>query len=140
MTATLTAKWETELQEVRDRRLSVLIERDDLPEHWHGAGCLGVSIEDDLRYLQQLDDFARAAIRKITLDELAAQLLAQLGESTEHLDELSSWLELVESLDQYGPPVDDRPPRQLVTTSLHGANAPPVEDCLTFTNERGSPT
>ena len=140
MTSTVVAKWETELARVRECQLVTLYERDNLTDDQLTGCCLWAEITADLRYFERLDEFARAAIRKALLDETAAQLLEQLGEPAEVLDELSSWLELVESLDQYGPPVDDRPPRELVTTSSHGANAPPVECCLTFTNERGSPT
>ena len=140
MTSALASKWETELERVRSRRLSVLYELDDLPDEWNGGGCLWASIDDDLRYLKHRAEFAGAAIRKTLLDEAAARLLDQLGEPAEVLDQLSSWLELIENFDQYGPPIDESPPRELVTTSSHGANAPPVECCLTFTKERGSPT
>lgn len=127
MTSTLVAKWETKLERVREDRLLVLYERDNLTDDQLTGCCVWAEITADLRYYEKLDEFARAAIRKTLLDETAAQLLDQLGEPAEVLDQLSSWLELVERFDQYGPPVDERPPRELVNTSSHGANAPPVE-------------
>jgi hypothetical protein len=138
--STTVARWEKELDRVRELRLTVLLERDDLPDEWIGrVCCLGASIEDDLDHLKQRDHFVRWALRKSHLDEIAAQLLDQLDDPAEIIEHLSSWLELIERLDAHGPPLDERTPRQLLTISAHGANAPPVEGCLTFTNERGSP-
>lgn len=140
VTSPTVAKWERKLQRVREKRLAVLIEKDNLPDEWFGQGCLGVSIEDDLRHYRDLAAFALAAIRKAEIDEIARELLAQLDEVPELIEEFRSWPEIVAELRAHGPPLDDRTPRELITVPTHGANAPPVEVCLMPNNNGGPPT
>lgn len=127
MNAPTVARWESRLEKVRERRLSVLLERDDLPDDWIGGGCLWVSIEHDLGYYRQLDQYLRGAISKSNSDEQKREQLATLEKPTDRLERLESWIEQKERRgERDGPPPDSSPPRQLVTVSSLGANAPPV--------------
>jgi len=128
VTSSTVVRWESRIEKVRERRLFVLCEKDDLPDDWFGCGCLGASIEDDLRYLKDLERFARSALSKSVTDEATRLLLEKLEEPTDRLSRLESWIEAKERRgERDGPPPDCLPLRQLVTTSSQGANAPPVK-------------